>query len=62
MEKLPPDCKEFTLPAGSMVKIGDFPYELAHDTVVYGAMTPDMAPATAGCTDQQVTKKRNSKS
>jgi len=31
---------QWTLPAGSIVKVGGIPYALASDTVVIGAMPP----------------------
>lgn len=39
MEK-PPESNEWNIPAGSIVKIGDFPYTTLHDVTVSGFSDP----------------------
>lgn len=40
MQTLKNEVSEWTLPAGSAVKIGGIPYTLASETVVFGVMQP----------------------
>lgn len=40
MQTLKDEVSEWTLPAGSSVKIGGIPYTLASETVVLGVMQP----------------------